>query len=104
MPKLLQMNFPHAGPFGRKMAEELLELAQSIAKEPGLRWKLWIENKATGEAGGIYLFEHEDAARSYLKMHTARLKQLGVPQVQAKVFDVNEDLSAICHAPLNQSD
>ena len=33
-------------------------------------------------------------------MHSARLKSFGVPQVNAKLFDVNEALSLIDRAPL----
>lgn len=55
--KLLQIDFPTAGPFGTEMSEQLAALAESIAGEPGLVWKIWTESADTGEAGGIYLFE-----------------------------------------------
>lgn len=95
MPKLLQIDFSFNGPFGDKMVEALKDLAISITEEPGFIWKLWTENENLQEAGGIYLFENEEAAQSYLSKHTARLKGLGVPEVNAKVFDVNEPLSKI---------
>lgn len=37
---LLQVDFPFQGPFGAAMAEGMRELAQSIAQEPGLIWKV----------------------------------------------------------------
>ncbi|MDZ6404256.1 YdhR family protein, partial [Escherichia coli] len=37
---------------------------------------------------------------AYLEKHTARLKNLGVEEVVAKVFDVNEPLSQINQAKL----
>ena len=52
------------------------------------------------EAGGIYLFTDEKSALAYLEKHTARLKNLGVEEVVAKVFDVNEPLSQINQAKL----
>lgn len=100
MKTLLQVDFPFDGPFGQDMAAAMKELAESIAREPGFIWKLWTENANTKEAGGIYLFEDEASARKYLEMHTARLKGFGVPVVNAKVFHVNEALSAIDHGPV----
>ena len=41
MAKLLQIDFPFAGPFGDDMAVALRELAESIASEPGFIWKIW---------------------------------------------------------------
>ncbi|EOS9057646.1 YdhR family protein, partial [Escherichia coli] len=40
------------------------------------------------------------SALAYLEKHTARLKNLGVEEVVAKVFDVNEPLSQINQAKL----
>lgn len=82
------------------MTDALQGLAQSIAQEPGLLWKIWTENPATQEAGGIYLFSDRASAQAYLEMHTARLKGFGIPQVNGKIFEVNESLSAIDRAPL----
>ena len=100
MPVLLQVDFPFSGPWGDEMSIALKGLAESIAQEPGLIWKIWTENAATHEAGGIYLFTDRASAEAYLAMHTARLKGFGVPQVNGKLFDVNPDLSAIDRAPL----
>lgn len=100
MPVLLQVDFPFSGPWGPAMTEALRGLAASIADEPGLIWKIWTENAATSEAGGIYLFADRPSAEAYLAMHTARLKDFGIPSVNGKIFDVNGELSAIDRAPL----
>lgn len=55
MPYLLQVDFQYQGPWGDGMTAALRGLAESIANEPGLIWKIWTENQAAGEAGGIYL-------------------------------------------------
>lgn len=99
MIKLLQVDFEFHGPFGAEMAEALTALANSINREPGFIWKLWTESKKNQQAGGIYLFESEETASSYLKMHTARLKEMGISQVSGKIFDINETLSAINKGP-----
>ncbi|RIA47161.1 putative monooxygenase ydhR [Hephaestia caeni] len=100
MPYLLQVDFPYQGPWGKEMASASRDLAESIAGEPGLIWKVWTENQAMGEAGGIYLFDDLPNAEAYLAMHSQRLKSFGVPVVNAKIFQVNEALSRIDRAPL----
>ncbi len=100
MKKLLQVDFDFTGPFGAEMAGAMSELAESINQEPGIIWKIWTEDKGTGKAGGIYLFESEETARSYLDMHTARLEAMGIQDIRGIIFDVNAELSAINSAPL----
>ena len=92
---ILQVDFPYAGPWGQAMTEAMTGLAQSIATEPGLVWKIWTENAQTGEAGGIYLFTDIPHAQAYLAMHSGRLKAAGVTQVNGKIFAVNAALSQI---------
>ena len=100
MSVLLQVDFPYPGPWGAQMSETMKGLAESIAHEPGLLWKIWTENRDSGEAGGIYLFADRADAERYLAMHRARLLGFGVPEVHAKLFEVNAPLSAIDRAPL----
>ena len=73
-------------------------LARSIAQEPGFIWKIWTENRATQEGGGIYLFTDEESARAYIAKHSARLKGFGIENINAKIFDVNIPLSQITKA------
>ncbi|WP_374543010.1 monooxygenase [Flavobacterium sp.] len=98
--KLLQVDFPILGPFGEEMSKVFKELADDIAKEDGLIWKIWTENAYTQEAGGIYLFADEANAQRYLEKHTKRLQGFGVENIQAKIFNVNVPLSLIDKAPL----
>lgn len=102
MHTLLQVDFPLEGnaPWGNEMSEAFNELAQSINHEAGLIWKIWTENPNTKEAGGVYLFANEQAAKTYLAMHTARLNSMGISQVRGKLFSINQTLSLINHAPL----
>ncbi len=100
MNKLVQIHFKTPGPFGAQMAIQYLELAESIKEEPGFIWKIWTENAAEGEAGGIYYFEDEETARAYVKMHTERLKGFGIEDIHCSLFDVNEPLTVITNGPL----
>ena len=100
MSVLLQVDFPYQGPWGEAMSEAHGGLAESIAREPGLLWKIWTESQERNEAGGIYLFADRASAEAYLAMHTQRLKAFGVPHVNGKLFEINSTLSAIDRAPL----
>ena len=98
---ILQVDFPFHGPWGAEMASAMHELAQSIANEAGLVWKIWTENEATQEAGGIYCFQTEHDAQVYLAKHTTRLLGFGIEHVNGKIFAINDTLSKIDHAPLS---
>jgi hypothetical protein len=100
MKYLLQVDFPHDGIFGEEMAQAFAALAQDIKKEEGLIWKIWTENEDDKEAGGIYLFDNEDDAKRYLEKHTQRLESFGYSNIRAKIFKVNEALSVITKATL----
>lgn len=100
MAVILQVDFAFPGPWGAAATEALEGLAESIATERGLRWKIWTENPDTREAGGIYLFDDRASAQAYLDMHGKRLQASGIAHIRAKLFDVNEALSAIDRAPL----
>lgn len=98
--KLLQVDFEYHGPMGKEMSNALVQLAQSINREPGFLWKIWTENKTEKRAGGIYLFEDESSAQNYLKMHSIRLKDMGIVKVRGVIFDINQPLTAINQAPI----
>lgn len=95
---LLQIDFPHEGPFGQEMTAMMSDLAKDISTEKGLVFKLWTENEETKEAGGIYLFETLAEAQRYLEKHTKRLENFGYSNITSKVFTVNEDLSILSKA------
>jgi hypothetical protein len=79
-----------------------LGATQPIADTPGLLWKVWLMNEEKNEAGGIYLFENEDALRAYVSgpIVTALKASPAVSNISAKAFDVLADHSAITRAPL----
>eukprot|EP00761_Pharyngomonas_kirbyi_P013156 gb/GECH01013183.1/.p1 GENE.gb/GECH01013183.1/~~gb/GECH01013183.1/.p1 ORF type:complete len:105 (+),score=27.60 gb/GECH01013183.1/:1-315(+) len=98
--KILYMDFPFPnGPWGEEMLKVCKEMAEDIAKQDGLVWKIWTENKEKGEAGGIYLFKNEELLNKYVEMHKKRLAGFGIETVNAKIFDVNEPLSDITRGP-----
>jgi hypothetical protein len=72
-------------------------IARDVANEPGLIWKIWLEDRETGHAGGIYLFEDAAAAR-YREKHEPRLAAKGFGGVTAHTFSVNAGLSVLTMA------
>ena len=100
----LHIDFAFPGPWGPALAAACRELADDIAAEPGLRWKLWGEDAATGRASGEYLFDTREQAQRYLDKHRPRLAAFGVTQVDARLFEVNEPLSRTTRAPLVTAD
>ena len=82
------------------MASQFQDTAESIAREPGLIWKIWTENEAMKEAGGIYLFESRAAAKAYMDMHLPRLKARGLSDIRTRFFDINLELTRITRGPV----
>ena len=97
---LVQVDFPHVGPWGNDMATAFEGLAKSIAEEPGFLFKYWTEDRDKGIAGGVYAFASRAEAEAYLTMHTARLQSFGVTGIRGLVLDVNQPLSKIDRAPV----
>ncbi|MGG1637954.1 monooxygenase [Paenibacillus sp. FSL K6-3182] len=99
MSYVLQVDFKMNGPFGDEMAEAFSDLAKSINEEDGFMWKIWTENSEKNEAGGIYLFETKETAEKYNIMHTSRLADFGITDINAKIFSVNPKLTEINKGP-----
>lgn len=95
MATLVVFEFPFSGPWGDEMAKALHGLAADIAAEPELIWKVWTEAKERGVAGGVYLFQTEEAAKAYTAKHSARLAQFGITGIDVRSFDVNDPLSVV---------
>lgn len=100
MKYILQVDFKMEGPFGEDMSKAFVDLANSINDEPGVIWKIWTEDAVAKESGGIYLFETKKDAENYLTMHSERLIRFGITDIRGKIFEVNEPLSLINHAPI----
>lgn len=96
---ILQINFDYDGSWDDYEAGNAAAAGQ-IAGIPGLGWKVWLKNVATGEAGGIYLFHDEAVAHGFAAQAAAMLA--GMPQVShvsIKPFGVIEALTVITRGP-----
>ena len=94
----LLFRFPFPGPWGNELTEASHALASDIANELGLVWKIWLEDRETRHAGGIYLFEDRASAERYREKHEGRLSAMGLTGATANTLSVNTELSVLTMA------
>ncbi len=80
------------------MTNSHIDLAQDIAKEEGILWKLWLENEEEQTAGGVYLFEDSQSADQYCDKHKQRMLAMGYRDIEIRTFSINVSLSRITNA------
>ena len=99
--KLLQINFKFDGTVD-ELAKVFLPVAQPIADQPGLRWKVWCWNDDAQEFAGEYLFENQSAVNGYLggPIVEQLKKHPKINNLSAKVFDVLEEPSKVTRGPV----
>jgi len=101
--KILQINLSYS--ISRSDLESAwLDAVQAVADVPGLLWKVWLIDENRKEAGGLYLFENEAAALSYMDSTiVASMKASpAVSNISAKLFDVIEPHSVVTRGPLTR--
>jgi hypothetical protein len=78
------------------------EAAIKIASVQGLIWKVWVSKEEESEIGGVYLFANRETAEAYLNhpVVEAVRRNPAVISAQAQLWDVENSLSAITRAPL----
>lgn len=98
---ILQINFNFNMPVAeyQKMAESV---ASGVRDVPGLRWKIWLLNPASQEAGGIYLFESQAALNAYLNGPiVARLRgRESIRNISIKQFEAVPAATALTRGPM----
>ena len=98
--KALQVNFKYNVPI-EPLMEGTVKSADEIASKPGLRWKIWVYNDETKEAGGLYLFEDDASADAYTEWVMDALESNpAASDITVKKFDINEDATAITRGPV----
>jgi hypothetical protein len=97
-PRILQINYKLQGTLA-EYNEENQPYANPIAQTPGLRWKVWLVNEKTKEAGGIYLFESDAALQGFVSGPIGT-EIKSDPTASFKEFDIPLELSAITRAPI----
>jgi hypothetical protein len=82
--------------------KDLGAVAEAIAAVPGLRWKIWLFNEATGEGGGLYLFEDNAALTAFAEgaIIAALKSNPAITGVSMKSFGINEAMNRITRGPV----
>jgi rhodanese-related sulfurtransferase len=78
------------------------EGARFFADVPGLLWKIWLMNRDTREAGGVYLFADDATCRAYVDgpIVTQLVQYPLWTDVSVKSFDYLPEQSAVTRAPV----
>jgi rhodanese-related sulfurtransferase len=87
---LVQVNYSFSG--SRAAYEEMTRpMAGPMAETPGLCWKVWLMNEAKQEAGGICLFDSQEAAQAFAREVAALIEsELPFHSPSIKQFEVLE--------------
>lgn len=99
---ILQTNFKLNVSSG-EYEEMCKSLANAFAAVPGLQWKIWLLNEQEKEAGGIYLFNSEQALHDFLTGPiVAQLKgHPGFRDISVKLFDVMDGVTTTTRGPVS---
>ncbi len=98
--KIWDIHLKYDGLITDEFMEGNKKLAESIAEEPGVIWKIWTHEKGTNHFGSTYLFRNLEFLEKYREMHVKRLNKIGITDIKEHVFDILEDLSQINNAPI----
>jgi hypothetical protein len=100
-PRLLQVNYTLNVPLA-DFREHAAKVADAIAAVPGLRWKIWLHDPATGGAGGIYVFDAQPALDAFVNgpIIAALRANPAVRDVTVRPFDVLPQESRVTRAPV----
>jgi hypothetical protein len=99
-PTIVIFDFPARPPGGPEQAAAMRALAEDIAAEPELLWKIWTGSAEEKRAGGIYLFRSRHAAEAYHAKHAARLAKAGITGIEATYRTYDAPLTAITRGPV----
>lgn len=97
---IAQVNYSTDFTGGRSRAEKV-KYAQEQELIPGFIWKYWLVNKDNGRGGGIFLFEDRASAEAWVEARKSRTFPASTTNITVELFDIDEELSRISHAPLD---
>lgn len=101
--KIWDLHMTMEDEFTEEKMESTKQLAESIAEEPGVIWKIWTHEAGTTHFGSTYLFKDIESLENYKSMHLPRLAAVGVTNIEDHIFDIMEGLSRINNAPLGNN-
>lgn len=100
MPVILHVNYTPSEAQNATPRDQRIASAQNISRVDGLGWKVWVRNPQSGDRGGIYLFDDHASAKAWADDVGKRLAAGGGSKLSLTYFEIDEELSAITHAPI----
>lgn len=99
--QVLQVNFKFTCSHF-ELEHEANRIADPISQVPGLVWKLWLVNRDSRSAGGIYLFDGAESLRRFVDGPIAAeiVNRPEFHEVSLKVFDLLEKPCRQTRAPV----
>ena len=99
--KLLQINLRFSVS-ATELAKEFMSAATPISSVKGLKWKIFGMDEKRGEGAGIYLFEDENALKSYLEgpIIAAMKDKAEFSDIRVTSFDVVEEATLVTRGPI----
>jgi sulfur transfer protein SufE len=99
--KILQINFTFNVPRA-DYEQAVAPMADDFAAVSGCRWKIWLMNEASNEAGGIYHFESDASLNTFLNspLVAAVTSHPALSDFSVKQFDVLEAISKVTRGPI----
>lgn len=97
---ILQVNFDLDFDHNEHRVETLARAKHHIEEMPGLIWKLWLRDKASGRGGGIYLFKDRASAEAWGvgRMETMAKRMPWCSNITWEYVEVDEELSRVTKA------
>ena len=98
--KIWNLHMTYDGPATEGYATDMIVLAESIAREPGLIWKTWTFETGTNRLVSWYLFEDLPSLEAYRDMHIKRLGTYGIDLKADHILEIMDDVNEITNAPV----
>jgi hypothetical protein len=99
--QVLQVNFTFS--VSLPEYEAIMEpLTDAIIQIPGCQWKIWLMNEKLYQAGGLYLFDNEEALEAFRfsDLMEQMLSHPSMSNFSVKQFGVLEKPSLLTRAPI----
>lgn len=79
--KIWDLHMTSKAPMNEEFAEKTKNVAETIAEEPGVLWKIWAMDPITKAFGSTYLFRSLEDLEAHKAKHIPRLANMGVANV-----------------------
>lgn len=94
-----ELSYHARGPWGAQLEEASRQLARQLASSEGLLWQSWLENSESQRVALVSVFASRALAENFVQQHRTRLEELGVIEMETRLFQLNVPLSLLGRCP-----